>query len=214
MRNQERGVEARRGTRGFTLIELFVVLAVLAVAMALGIPAIQNLIVRSKTEGYAREAGVLMQRTRLEAIKMNRDGVVHLDPANRRLVAFIDADRDGTYNPNPGAPYRSADYVLGRLDLPASVEFQDPDGATGVASVDGLTLVEVDEDDVPAALFQPDGSVVAIGAFRVGDARENFLEIRVDPAATGRVGVLKYQDDEWLASVDPSADNPKPWKWN
>ena len=100
---------ARERSAGFTLIELLVVMAIVAVAMLLGIPAIQNLIVRSRTEGFARETAVLMQRTRLEAIKMNREGVVHLDPANRRLMAFIDADRDGTFNPNPGAPARTSE---------------------------------------------------------------------------------------------------------
>lgn len=214
MQNRERGVEAPAGSRGFTLIELFVVLAVLAVAMGLGIPAIQNLIVRSKTEGFAREAGILLQRTRLEAIKMNRDGVVHLAPDERELVAFVDADRDGTFNPDPNAPYRTADYVLARLELPPSVGFREPGGAIDAASVDGLSQVAVAGAALPAALFRPDGSVAVLGAIRLADDRDNFLEVRVDPAATGRVGVLKWQDGEWLASVDPSADDPKPWKWN
>lgn len=211
MRNQDPGGEARPGQRGFTLIELFVVLAVVVVVMALGIPAIQNLIIRSKSEGYSREASVLMQRARLEAIKMNREGVVHLDPAGRQLVAFIDTDRDGTFNPDPGAPYRSADYELGRLDLPSNVGFRAPDGQP---VVEGLTTVEVASGDVQAAVFQPDGSVADVGAFRIGDLRDNFLEVRVEPAATGRVQVRKWQVDAWLGTVDPSDENYEPWKWN
>lgn len=214
MQTRQRGVEAPAGSRGFTLIELFVVLAVLAVAMGLGIPAIQNLIVRSKTEGFAREAGVLIQRTRLEAIKVNRGGVIHMAPVERELVAFIDADRDGTFNPDPDVPYRTADYVLARIELPPSVEFKEPGGAIDGASVDGLSQVAVGGEARPAAVFRSNGSIAAVGAFRVGDARDNYLEVRVDPAATGRVGVRKWQDGEWLASVDPAADDPKPWKWN
>jgi prepilin-type N-terminal cleavage/methylation domain-containing protein len=224
MQTRERGVERRPGSRGFTLIELFVVLAILAVAMGLGIPAIQNLIIRSRTEGFAREASVLIQRTRLESIKMTREGVVHLDPASRQLVAFIDANRNGVFDPDPGAPFRSADYVLGRLDLPSHVEFLDPDENTGqdsiYASGDVNTLVEVDGADVKAAVLQPNGSLDdpetpdGAFAFRVGDVRENYLEVRIFPPATGRVQVRKWQDGEWLASVDPDADDPKPWKWN
>lgn len=205
------------GARGFTLIEALLVVGVLTVVLALGIPAIQNLIVRSKTEGFARQVSSTMQRTRLEAIKMNREGAVFMDTANRRLVAFIDADRDGTFNPTNGTP-RTTDYVLARLDLPSGVEFEDQDGNVGIASVLGATTVEVDGADLPAPIFQPDGSiedpVAEAFAFRVADVRDNTLEVRIAPAATGRVQLRKWQDEEWLSTVDPEADNPKPWRWN
>lgn len=217
MQNRERGVEARPGSRGFTLIELFVVLAILAVAMALGIPAIQNLIIRSRTEGFARELSTHLQRTRLEAIKANREGVVFLDEAAGELVTFIDADRAidpltefRDFAPNPGAPPRTADYVLHRLAPPARVRFADPNGNEGEDSILDFTT----NAGSPWLIFRPDGSVIDPGAFRIADERGNFLELRVSPAATGRVQVRKYQDGEWLSSVDPSADDPKPWKWN
>lgn len=201
---------------GFTLLELLVVLAILSLAMLLGIPALQNMIVRSRSEGFAREASVLMQRTRLEAIKMSRGGVVHLDPANRRITAFIDADRDFTFNPDPGAPSRTTDYVLGRIPLPANVEFRDPPGNLGEASIDGFTPVTVGGVVASSAYFQPDGSVAAAGAFRLCDVRENCLEIRVSPPATGRIEILKYlaDDAKFHASGDPTAADYKPWKWN
>lgn len=200
------------------------VLAILSAALLLGMPAIQNLIVRSRTEGFAREASVLMQRTRLEAIKMNREGVVHLDPVNRRLVAFIDADRDGTFNPDPDEPPRTTDYVLGRLPLPENVDFVEPGGLRGKDSIDGFTAIEAGDDlgEVQAAYFQPDGSVADAGAFRVGDVRENFLEIRVDSPASGRIELRKWQTmaaagvakDDWYGSGDPGDEGFVPWKWN
>lgn len=211
------GPEARRGNRGFTLIEVFVVVGLLTVVLALGVPAIQNLIVRSETEGFARDASALMQRTRLEAIRMNREGAVFLDVANRRLVAFIDADRDGVFNPTSGTP-RTVDYELARLDLPSNVAFEDEAENAGRASVLGATTVEVDGADLPAPIFQPDGSITDPGAdafaYRVADIRGNVLEVRIAPAATGRVRVRKWQDGQWLGTVDPQADDPKPWRWN
>jgi prepilin-type N-terminal cleavage/methylation domain-containing protein len=198
---------ARERSAGFTLIELLVVMAIVAVAMLLGIPAIQNLIVRSRTEGFAREAAVLMQRTRLEAIKMNRDGVVRTDAANRLLEAFLDADRDGTFNPDSTQPPRTTDYVLGRLALPANVEFDAPEGEE---LIDGFTPAGSEQ----WAVFLPNGSVADEGAFRICDIRENCFEIRVGPPATGRIELLKRQDGQWLASGTPGEEGFLPWKWN
>lgn len=217
MWHQERGVDRRPGSRGFTLIELFVVLAILAVAMGLGIPAIQNLIIRSRTEGFARELSTHLQRTRLEAIKANREGVVFLDGATGELVIFIDADRAVNnvtgfrdFAPNPAAPPRTTDYVLNRLAPPARVRFEGPGGTEGVEPLTGLTT----NDGSQWLIFRPDGSVIDPGSIRIADERGNFLELLVSPAATGRVQVRKWQDGEWLSSVDPSADDPKPWRWN
>jgi type II secretory pathway pseudopilin PulG len=211
----------RDRSAGFTLIELLVVLGFLALTATLAVPAIQNLIIRSKTEGFAREASVLMQRTRLEAIKVNRAGVVHIDPANRRIRAFIDADRDFTYNPDPNEPPRTTDYTLGQVVLPADLEFRDPDlGGVDLGSIEGFTPVEVDGANPRSAYFRADGSVADAGAFRVCDPRGNCLEIRVDPPASGRIDLLKWEavggeegTEDWRGAGDPAADGDEPGKW-
>jgi len=226
-RNRSTRRPAPDRSAGFTLIELLVVLGVLGIAMVLGIPALQNFIIRSKTEGFAREASTLLQRTRLEAIKVNRDGVVHLDPANRRLVAFIDADREGTFNPDPDEPFRTTDYVIGQLLLPSNLEFEDQDGNSGRDSVVGDTEVVVAGEPWPAVIFRPNGSIADPGipdeeeeeepyfAFRVSDPRRNHLEVRISPQATGRVEIRKFDIElkKWSASGDPSEADFKPWKW-
>jgi prepilin-type N-terminal cleavage/methylation domain-containing protein len=194
----------RSRASGFTLIELLVVLAIVSIAMGLGIPAIRNFVLRSQTEGFARDLSALMQRTRLESIKKNRNGAVFLDFGARQAVAFVDSDRDGAFDPT------GTDYVLGRLPLPANLAFKDPVGNTGVDSIDGFTPVGAEN----WAVFQPDGSVANQGAFRIGDVRDNFLEVRVAPAATARVTLHKWQNGKWLGTVDPSQPGYEPWEWN
>lgn len=216
-----RGLEA--SARGFTLIELLVVIAFVGITMLIGIPALQNMIVRSRTEGYARDASMLIQRTRLEAIRANRPGFVYLDPNNRSLVSFVDADANGKYDPQAGQPSRTTDFELGRLPLPSGVSFEDESGATGKDSVVDLSEVGHESGSTyKAVLFQRDGSVEADGAFRIADERDNHLELRIAPAATGRVELRMYMPDSqrasdtgdpWVPGGDPEDPNYEPWEW-
>lgn len=215
----------RRRSGGFTLIELLVVLLVLGIAMGLGIPALHNFIIRSKTEGYTRDVGVLLQQARLEAIRMNRPAAVYLDPASGEIRAFLDADKNLEYAPDGAEVFRATDYELGRLPLPSGVEFRDEAGTPGAGSVDGITTVAVDGSDLPAAIFRPDGSVLdqmpddaaiqTAFAFRIADLRGNHLEVRISPLLTGKVEVRKYRDADnvWAAAGDPSDPDYQPWGW-
>lgn len=198
---------------GFTLIELFVVLAIAAIAMGLGIPALHNFIVRSRTEGAARETSMMLQRCRLEAIQSNREVVAHLD--GDRIVCFVDADRDRAFNPDDSAPYRTADWIVSRAQLSSDkLFFRNPELKEGEDSIEGFTSV----DGKLSAVFQPNGSVADDGAFRIGDIRGNFLEVRIAPAASGRIEIRKWQEegevDSWIGSGDPADPDYIAWKWN
>lgn len=192
---------------GFTLVELLVVLAILAIGMGLGIPALHNFIVRHQTEGFARETSMLLQRARLEAIKSNREVAVFLD--GDALVAFVDADSDDKIEPDPSAPYKTADWEVGRSTLPDGRLFlKAPSEAEG-GPIDGFDKF----GGVTSAVFRPNGSVAEDGAFRIADQRDNFLEVRVAPAATARIEVRKWQDGAWLGTGDPSDPDFIPWTW-
>lgn len=196
----------------------------MAIVMGLGIPAIQNFIIRSKTEGFAREVGVLLQRSRLEAIRMNRTAAVFLDETNDQVVAFLDHDRNFELAPDPGKDFRSTDYEIGRLPLPGNVEFRDPDDKVGATSVVGTTEIAYDGATYPAAIFRPNGSVVdqiddgplqIEFAYRIADVRDNFLEVRIFPLLSGKVEIRKFReaDGQWAGTGDPTDENFQPWEW-
>ena len=199
--------------RGFTLIEALVTLAILAIAFVLGIPALSNLISRSRLEGAARELAVLSQRARLEAIKRRVQTVVEVDPATGAVFAYADVDGvhdtdppDLVYNPVAGALSYDTDYRIGQLEPRTGVEVAAPTG--GGPAIDGLT----DAGGERVAVFQPTGAADAAGGFRLGDAAGlNFLEVRIEPAGTGRVELRKWDrdKDEWYAH----REGGRPWTW-
>lgn len=191
---------AREG--GFTLIEALIVMTVLVIVATLGFPALQNLIHRGRIQGIAQETATLMQEARLEAIKRSAPAVVSIDPATGKVTGFLDLDRSGDFN--------SGDRQLGQYSLPQQVSFSSPTDS-GAASIDGFANTTSSNPAYAAdlAIFRPDGSADDTGAFRFGDRRGNYLEVRVDPAATARIRIRKWDGTNWLVP----GQGGKPWEW-
>lgn len=190
MRNQ-------RAERGFTLIEILAVLLIMMILALYGTPKLMAVLHRAKVEGMAKQTATLMRAARMEAIKRNCYGVVAIEPASRRVIAYADLDRDGVFDQTGATP----DRLIGRLDLPSLVHFQDEAGDKDLASVEGFV-----NPDVPVVLtdgqvmFQPDGSVLDDGALRFADQKGNYLEVNVAPRTTGRVEVRKHENGTWYGN--------------
>jgi prepilin-type N-terminal cleavage/methylation domain-containing protein len=86
------------------------------------------------------------------------------------------------------------------IELPESVSFDTPDSEPPIMGVSGDCFV-----------FLADGSVDKPGAFRFADVRGNFLEVRVEPKATARVQVRKWNetDNDWYTRDQGG----KAWEW-
>jgi Tfp pilus assembly protein FimT len=180
--------DAPRGRAGFTLLEALVVLAVMMTALLFGFPALQNMIQRSKTEGFVREAAVLLRLARAESIKTGGRVSVAIDttPGEGKVFAFSDTDGDGVLDVGE-QKLRGEGFAL-----PTRVVF----GAPGPP----VTPVVAAVTDLPngAATFSSDGSVQLAGATSsiwISDVRGNVVEIRIGPAATARIEIFKYNED-------------------
>lgn len=90
---------------GFSLTELMITLAVLAIVLAVGFPTFQDMIQRNRVVAAANELVAALQTARMEAIR--RGARVTLCPSNNgtacaastdwsRLLVFADADADGS----------------------------------------------------------------------------------------------------------------------
>lgn len=209
-------------SRGVNLAELLVVLALIGVVATLGFPVIQNVVHKAKVRSAVRAVTNLLQIARLEAIRRGFPTVVQIDAVNGEMIGFVDLHgatltdpSDGIFNPVLGQPFRMTDYELPRVHL-ANIVFENPDGDVGAASIDGFDNPDLLPDLM--VIFQSDGSAMATGAFRFADRRSNYFELRVAPAATGKLQLRKWDDtlavnwdgSYWYAEGEVS----RGWTWN
>lgn len=204
MANREAG--RRLGERGFTLLEVLVVVAVIGLMALWGYPALLNTLNRVKLTGIARETSILMQQARMEAVKrgLNTE-VLYLDQASCAgglgcFIAFTDIDGDGAF-------IAGIDDVVGRIPLPNGVELKAPGEVAEAAGAIDLWDVGGDANDGP--VYNTDGSVEKAGAFRLGDGRGNYLEVRIEFAGTGKPTLKKWNGSAWKENGEDGVT----WEW-
>lgn len=214
---------------GFTIVELLIVFVIITLLAAIGAPAIQSRIHQAQMEAVARETALLMQNARLEAVRQRVPTVVFLNVAAGRVEAFADVNDAGgnpgsdlLFNPVGGATPRSTDYSFGGTPLLRRGIFFWGEADASPLGGDEVAGFTVDPGGgLNMAVFETDGSIRAIGAFRFGDNQGNFLEVRVSPQATGRTEVRKFNDD-LVNPEDGSFYHPKGnratgdaiWEWD
>lgn len=101
----------RSGQRGFTLIELMVVIAVMAIVLALAVPSFESVVNANRLAGGANEMIAALQTARMEAIRRNQRAEVCFS-ANANAgagatcatsglngwITFVDADKSGLFD--------------------------------------------------------------------------------------------------------------------
>lgn len=100
-RSSRSGAAAR--THGFTLIELMVTVAVLAVVLAVAFPSFRGIMNSNRLSAASNEWLATIQIARMEAVRRNArvvicpstNGTSCSGASWQRVVAFVDADRDG-----------------------------------------------------------------------------------------------------------------------
>lgn len=193
--------------RGFTLIEMMVVVAIMALVVLIGFPAFLEMLERMKLQNAARESASMLRLTRMEAVKKSLRAGVTMSYADRQLISFADANLNGAFDP-------ASDRVLQRMTLPTGVEMWGPTDADSGGANANFGFPENGSQE-GTAIFDSLGAANAAGAFRFKGADLNFLEVRVDPPATGRVTVQKWvggnpnNEANWLEQ----GEGGESWEW-
>lgn len=122
-----------QGQRGFSIVEMTVVVAILGLMVGVGFPAMQEWLDTYRCRGAASEIASAIQLQRMRAVSQNSEFSIAFDAAN------------GTYTLYEGDPSTGT-----MLDaVPRSLPF-------GVAFSGNADAIDIPSDEI---IFNPDGSM-------------------------------------------------------
>jgi prepilin-type N-terminal cleavage/methylation domain-containing protein len=166
---------------GFTLVEVVVVVALVALIGGYVAANLPQQIARWRIQTSAQQVAATFQRARLEAVRRNEPATVEI--IDNRAVARVGTD------------------LSFEIRLEGGVEFRGPEGEPAVYGFG-------DDDKL---VFRIDGTAEDAGAFRLAGARNLFMEVRIDPPATGRTEIRKW--DPVDQRFEAQGEGGVQWTW-
>ncbi|MGZ8191416.1 MAG: GspH/FimT family pseudopilin [Methylococcaceae bacterium] len=174
--------------QGFTLVELLVVVAIMAITLAFGVPSFQAVIASSRLTNAANSMVTALQLARSEAIKTNR--LVTVSNVNNNSawgdgwIVFMDKNQDNLQ------------------DIDDDPEIDEPT----IGSFDAINTsftVKPDPNFTNRVIYRPDGRSNTFGSFTFCSPAETADFRNVVIASTGRVRVETLKDMTYAAAGCP-----------
>ena len=165
---------AYKFSSGFTLVELLVVVAIMAITLAFGVPGFRAIITSSRLTNAANSMVTALQRARSEAIKTNR--LVTVSNVNNNgawgdgWIVFVDKNQDNLQSVD-GDP-----------------EFDEPT----ISFFDGINtsfMVNPTNGFTNRVIYRPDGRSNTNGTFNFCASADTADFRRVVVASSGRIHV-------------------------
>lgn len=125
------------GSRGFSLIELMVVVAIMLVIAAFSVPTLVTTLDAFRMRGALSSAGNMAQRCRTTAVKKDLTQRLHLATVNNRAVMFVTNSNDAAVAPVVGDPALSAQFWFPQQFVLAAGP---PAGAGAPPPLTGVTM--------------------------------------------------------------------------
>ncbi|MEQ1352569.1 MAG: prepilin-type N-terminal cleavage/methylation domain-containing protein [Candidatus Acidiferrum sp.] len=96
--NGKKGCMRRERIRGFSLIELLVVLLIVMIVAAITIPNVLLAVSNVRLRGSAGALAGVMQQARILAAKNNQTYPIRYGTANGAQIAYVDLNRSGSFD--------------------------------------------------------------------------------------------------------------------
>jgi prepilin-type N-terminal cleavage/methylation domain-containing protein len=165
-----------RKNSGFTLVELLVAVAIIAILLSIGVPSLISWRQKAQLGGFAREVYGMFQKAKMEATRQNRDITVSFGQTGCDYVLFIDEDNPPNQEYNP--PGEAAIHCLNKSDYPGVEDsFVGFPGTYIIFSNSGLAK-------------RADGSLDGGEVHLTMNGRESIVTVSL----TGNVKIEKYAD--------------------
>lgn len=165
-------------SRGFTLIELVVVIAIIIIVSAATIPMGLNFVRNYQVQGAGQNVATMMQNGRAQAVKRNTQRGILLNfnfpqAGQYQWTSLDPSPMTGTWDGNVYPTFSPLSYTegmtnYGAVPVPPN-NLLNPDPANGIFSPHGFVAnlpadIQFDPGTFNALLFRADGSVRAVNA--------------------------------------------------
>lgn len=192
---RRRGVRHGARRRAFTIIELIVVMAMLAILAAMGLP-------RLRTTGYKADAAAqltrsLLQAAQRDAITRQSNVIVSIDTAFQRVRVVQDGNNNDAIDAGERVQWRRLEegtrFAAPTMGRVGGAALAVPYAGTALRTVSAL----------PSIVFRRDGSASSDAEFylTLRTAVPNEYRAIVVAPATGRVDIYRYGGTAWVRAT-------------
>jgi len=159
-----------RSNKGFTLMEMIIVIAIGMVVSAIAIPNFLGLSPRAKLKSSARDVVSAMQLARVNAIRNSSTWAVYFDTGNSEFRVLSDDGGDGTWNDGNETVYRTVPIpgtskIIYGTDYGARPSEPNPGATDGVSFSDNRMVFNADGTSITGTVYlkNDEGGTYAVG---------------------------------------------------